>query len=275
MKHGELSTSAVMAKKDDTFIKRLYCIISRARVEIWTFFMIGLKQQASMAALNALFSMVIPIGIIMMVRMMPIELTQEVAIVYISGNFITPMSNLCMSTLAQLLIGIRASNGFEHMATLPIYRASPLLGTLLSSAISVLPALFLVPVMGVWILKTSFAMSIWLVLVIVLSMLILICLGAIIGTCSERYHTSTTISMIAMFFVMFATPVYYPLDSLPTALQVLQRLLPFTYALEAMRSLMINPVLTPTVLRDIVVLFIFLIITVALAWRFFSWKQRS
>lgn len=244
-------------------------------LEIWFFFIVGLKQQISMIVVNALFSMVIPLGIILMVSMMPIEASHETAILYISGNFIVPMSNLCITTLAQVLIGIRMRNGFEHMATLPVYRISPLMGILFSSAVAVLPAMFLVPIIGTWIFNVRFIMSFWLILVLLISMLIMINIGAIIGTSSEHYHTSTSISMVAMFFVMFATPVYYAVDSLPFVLQIMQRLLPFTYSLEAIRSLMINPALTPTVLMDIIVLLFFLVVSTAFMLRFFTWKRRK
>jgi ABC-2 type transport system permease protein len=247
----------------------------RLCTETWIYFMVGLKQQASLAAVNALFSMVIPLGIVLMVCLMPVVVTKEVAILYISGNFVTSISNLCITTLAQILIGMRARNGFEHMATLPIYRASPLLGVFFSAAVSVLPALIVTPIVGTLLLDTGFVLSFWLGLIILMSMVIMIGLGAIIGTCSERYHTSQTLSMIMMFFVMFATPVYYSLDSLPPALQVFQRLLPFTYALEAMRSLMVSPVLTPTVLLDFGALFVFLCVTIGFTMKFFTWKQRK
>jgi ABC-2 type transport system permease protein len=245
------------------------------RVETWTYFMVGLKQQASLAAVNALFSMVIPLGIVLMVCLMPVVVTKEVAILYISGNFITSISNLCITTLAQVLIGMRVKNGFEHMATLPICRASPLLGVFFSAAVSVLPALIVTPIVGTLLLGTGFIVSFWLGLVLLMSMVIMIGIGAIIGTCSERYHTSQTLSMVMMFFVMFATPVYYSLDGLPPALQVVQRLLPFSYALEAMRSLMVSPALTPTVLLDLGALFAFLCVTIGFTIKFFTWKQRK
>jgi ABC-2 type transport system permease protein len=254
--------------------KSLVNKLTRVSVEIWTFFMIGIKQQASLAPINALLSMVIPNGIFLLMSVMPIEMTRATAIVYISGSIIVPMSNLCITTLAQILIGIRMNNGFEHMATLPIYRASPMLGMLFSSAVGVLPAIILNPYMGSWIFATSFVWSIWLVLVMFLTLLIMVNIGAVIGTCSEKYQFSHVISMIAMFFVMFATPVYYALDSLPFIIRIFQRLLPFTYALEAMRSLMVNPALTSTVILDFLALAVFWVISMLFAVKYFTWKQR-
>ncbi len=253
----------------------LYLICRNFMVEMWTFFMIELKHQASLALVTALFSMVIPLGILLMISMMPIMITKNIAIMYISGNFITTISNLCISTLAQILIGIRMRNGFEHLATMPIYRGAPLLGTLFSSAISTVPALIIMPVIGMLLFGTTFYISVWLILVILLSIIIMTGIGAVIGTCSENYNKSNTISMIMMFFVMFGTPVYYAMDSLPGVVRIFQRMLPFCYSLEAMRSLMVNPVLTSVVIRDIIILIGFMLLSMGLTLKFFTWKQRS
>jgi ABC-type polysaccharide/polyol phosphate export permease len=249
--------------------------IARARVEIATFFMVGFKQQASLAPLNALFSLVIPSGIFLLVSMMPIEMTQATANIYLSGSMLVPMSNLCVTMLAQILLGIRMNNGFEHLATLPILRISPLVGMFLSSAIGVLPAVILNPYIGMLIFGVTFSWSIWLILVLLLTLLIMINIGSIVGTISENYHASNTISMIAMFFVMFATPTYYSIDSLPFIIQIFQRMLPFTYSLEAIRSLMETPALTSTIVLDFAMLLLFWITSTLLAFKLFSWKQRA
>ena len=125
-------------------------------VEIWIYFSIGIKQQKSLIVFTSLFSMIIPLGVIIMICMMPIKIDAETAVIYISGNMITSISNLCITTLAQILIGIRSRNGFEHMATLPISRWAPLIGNLLSSSVSTIPALIIMPILGQVILALKF-----------------------------------------------------------------------------------------------------------------------
>ncbi len=74
---------------------------------------------------------------------------------------------------------------------------------------------------------------------------------------------------------MFGTPVYYQLERLPLAVRIFQRLLPFSYSLEAMRSFMVNPSLNTIVIRDIIVLLGWMAASLWAASRLVTWKQKS
>lgn len=252
-------------------LKNVYHFIN----ETWIYFKIEVKHIASFAIVAALFSMVIPLGVLLMVFMMPVQMTKDAAILYISGNFMTSISNMCIVTLAQILVGIRMKNGFEHFSTLPIFTASPMLGTFLSFFLTTLPSLIIMPILGVLLFKIKFVVSFWLILVIVLTMITMIGIGAVLGTFSDNYQKTHTLSMVAMFFVMFGTPVYYQLESLPLVVRVFQRLLPFSYSLEAMRLLMVNPSLNAIVIRNIIVLSVWMVASMLLASKFVTWKQKS
>ncbi len=260
---------------DYTETSGFFSILHDFAVEAWTFILIDIRRLSGWLVANILFSMVIPFGVILMISLASPTITNELGIIYISGNIITSISNLCITSLAQSLIGMRSKNGFEHLATLPIYKLSPLIGRFVSSAIGTIPSLILMPVIGMALFKVRFSMSIWLIIVIMISIITMTGIGAIIGTCIDNYEKSNTISMIMMFFVMFGTPVYYSLDSLPYAIRIFQRLLPFSYSLEAMRHLMMTPVLNRVVIQDLIVLVVFMIISLGLTAKFFSWRQRS
>ncbi len=253
--------------------------LSSRLVDFWMetriFFKIQLKEFGTNAIAVALFSMVIPVGVLVMIALMPIDITREVAIIYISGNMITSISNLCITTLAQLLLGIRMKNGFEHLATLPISNYSPLVGTFMSAAVGTLPALIIMPILGMLLFSIKININLWLILVIFICIVIMSGIGSVIGTFSEKYQTSYTLSLVAMFFVMFGTPVYYSMDALPPVVQIFQRMLPFSYALEAIRSLMIDGRLTQTVIVDILFLVAFMIVSLLFTKKFFTWKKRS
>lgn len=237
--------------------------------------MVGIKQQASLIVVTTLFSMIIPLGVILMISLMPVVINNETAIIYISGNIVTSISNLCITTLAQLLIGARARNGFEHMATLPIFKYSPLIGMFFSSAISTIPSLIIMPIIGMYLLDATIYWNPWLILIIVMTIITMAGIGAVIGTCSDNYEVSHTVAFVSMFFVMFGTPVYYSMESLPSAIQIFQRLLPFSYSLEAMRYLMANNSPNGMVIRNTIILGGFMLLSIILTSRFFNWKQRK
>ena len=265
------ATKNVLLNRKNSMLKNVYDFIN----ETWIYFKIELKHIASFAIVATLFSMIIPLGIILMISMMPMKITNAAAILYISGNFMTSISNMCIVTLAQILVGIRMKNGFEHFATLPIFTASPMLGTFLSFFLTTLPSLIIMPILGVLLFKITFVVSFWLILVVVLTMITMIGIGAVLGTFSEDYQKTQTLSMVVMFFVMFGTPVYYPLEALPFVVRIFQRLLPFSYSLESMRLLMVNPSLNSIVIRDIIVLSVWMVVSLWSASKLVNFKQKS
>ena len=265
-----MKSDSLMNRSNNKFLSPLQDFL----IEIWTFILIDIKRLSNWIIANIFFSMVIPFGILLMISLMSPNITISMGIIYISGNIITSISNLCISSLAQSLIGMRSQNGFEHLATLPIYRLSPLIGRFVSSAIGTVPSLILMPIIGMLLFKVEISMSIWLLAVIIITMIIMTGIGAIIGTCIDNYEKSYTVSMIMMFFVMFGTPVYYSMDVLPYVIRIFQRLLPFSYSLEAMRLLMLTPTLNRIVIMDLIALSIFMVITLGLTTKFFTWRQR-
>lgn len=46
-------------------------------LETWIYFNIGIKQQKTLIVITSLFSMVIPLGVIIMMCMMPVEIDKE------------------------------------------------------------------------------------------------------------------------------------------------------------------------------------------------------
>ena len=243
--------------------------------EVWIYFSIGIKQQKSLIVLTSLFSMVIPLGVVIMICMMPVNIDRETAIIYISGNLITSVSNLCITTLAQLLVNIRARHGFEHMATLPISRWTPLIGILLSSAVSTVPALIIMPIIGQFLFSIRIYINAVEIFILILGIIIMTGIGAIIGTCSDNYQVSDAVAMVMMFFVMFGTPVYYSIEKLPYAVQLFQRCLPFTYILESLRYVMENGTCGYIVYRNILILLGYMLIVLFFTNKFFNWNQHS
>lgn len=266
-----IERNTILSNKKNLLLNNVYNFVE----ETWIYFIIELKHIASFAIVATLFSMIIPLGIILMISMMPVQMTKEAAVLYISGNLMTSISNMCIVTLAQVLAGIRAKNGFEHFATLPIFKASPMIGIFLSFFLTTLPSLIIMPIVGMLLFKIKFVVSPWLILVVIITIVATIGIGAVIGTVSDNYEKTQTFTMVAMFFVMFGTPVYYQLESLPLAVRIFQRLLPFSYSLEAMRSFMVNPSLNIIVIRDIIVLLGWMAASLWAASRLVTWKQKS
>ena len=67
-------------------------------------------------------------------------------------------------------------------------------------------------------------------------------LGAFISSAVEEVFEAQTLANFIRFPMIFLCGVFVPLPQLPPALQVLARLLPLTYSVEALRAALLGPV---------------------------------
>jgi ABC-2 type transport system permease protein len=94
-------------------------------------------------------------------------------------------------------------------------------------------------------------------------------LGAFVSVAVKEVFEAQTLANFIRFPMMFLGGVFVPVDSLPTALQVIARILPLTYSVEAMRVAMKGSSLAVGAL-DLGVLVSFALILFAFAVRLLS-----
>jgi ABC-2 type transport system permease protein len=111
----------------------------------------------------------------------------------------------------------------------------------------------------------------WLLLVLALlfSAAAFSALGAFVSVAVKEVFEAQTLANFIRFPMMFLGGVFVPVDSLPTALQVIARALPLTYAVEALRVALRGGSLAVGTL-DLGVLAGFAVILFALAVRFLA-----
>jgi len=85
-------------------------------------------------------------------------------------------------------------------------------------------------------------------LVLLLSMTAFSTLGAFVSVAVEEVFEAQTLANFFRFPMIFLCGVFVPLADLPPALQVLARLLPLTYSVEALRATLLGTVSAQTVL---------------------------
>ena len=91
-------------------------------------------------------------------------------------------------------------------------------------------------------------------------------LGAFVSVAMREVFEAQTLANFIRFPMVFLGGVFVPVDSLPVSLQIIARLLPLTYAVEAFRSALTGAASTYSLL-DLAVLAVFTIVFFSLAVR--------
>jgi ABC-2 type transport system permease protein len=71
--------------------------------------------------------------------------------------------------------------------------------------------------------------------------------------------------MTLMFPMMFLSGVFFPIQQMPWYMQDISRLLPLTYASDALRKVMVLGASIPQISTDLIVLIVFGIVMIAIA----------
>ena len=78
---------------------------------------------------------------------------------------------------------------------------------------------------------------------------------------------------LVIFPQIFLSGIFYPIDSLPALLQPLASLLPLSFVANAMRAVMVDGAGLLALIPDFIGLAVWLLISLGLAIRLFSWKD--
>jgi ABC-2 type transport system permease protein len=167
---------------------------------------------------------------------------------------------------AIVIVFEQRTGGLERLLLAPIRLPALLAGKLLGGMV------FGLTVTGVvlFIAATAFgAQGInWfsLALALFLSALAFAALGAFVSVAVKEIFEAQTLANFVRFPMMFLGGVFVPLSSLPVGLQIVARLLPLTYTVEALRSALAGRPLLNSGL-DLLALVVFAVILFVLAAR--------
>jgi len=90
-------------------------------------------------------------------------------------------------------------------------------------------------------------------------------LGVLVSAYAKWVPEAQMLSNFLRFPMVFLSGTFTALEALPSQLQVVARVLPFTYSVEALRSSIAQPAVTYTYILDIVALTLFAIVMLALS----------
>ncbi len=164
----------------------------------------------------------------------------------------------------------KESGTLVRMLMTPISKRSVILGKtiyqlileLAKAVILILVAYFLVGfrINGSWLLVA---------LVLILFTLGGVGMGIILSAKADSMESFDQLAMLVTMPSMFLTGVFFPLSSAPVWMQYLARCVPLTYAIDAMRTIMVKGQDLSAISYDVMILALFALITFTLGVRLF------
>jgi ABC-2 type transport system permease protein len=160
----------------------------------------------------------------------------------------------------------RRIGSLERLFLAPVRLSAVLAGKLLGGMIFGLTVTLVVLLVALTVFGASRINWFLLVLALLLSASAFSALGALVSVAVREVFEAQTLANVVRFPMMFLGGVFVPVDSLPTGLQIVARLLPLTYAVEVIRIALTGTPLNDG-LPDLVVLAGFTAVLFALAVR--------
>jgi len=187
-------------------------------------------------------------------------------------EFVAP-GIMSMTVMMSLMTGLPHAISYEKdigtldgMLVAPINRLSIILGKVMAQTVRGLIQGFIIlglaiALFGV-VIQGSVLLVLFLILLIVFSF---VGLGILITSFTENEETAGMVMMTFMFPMMFMSGVFFPVDQMPHAMQVVAHGLPLTYASQAMRKVMLLGAGISAIYTEIIILTAFGVVLLVVA----------
>jgi len=180
---------------------------------------------------------------------------------------------IAMVVVMAVMIGLAASISREkELGTLdgilvaPISRLCIILGKALSQTTRGLLQGSIVLLLSIFLFGVKIYGSIPLVaLLLFLGVFSFIGLGILISAIAAEQETAMMIMMTLTFPMIFLSGVFFPIEQMPGFMQIISRILPLTYAIEALRKVIILGAGISSLGKELTILITFGAITLAVA----------
>jgi len=219
-------------------------------------------------------------------KVAPLNATNTLAVVkpfnvqtqgIVSGNptyfdFIAPgimAMTVMMSVMTGLPVAIsqeKEIGTMDGMMVAPINRLSIILGKTLGQTARGLIQGIIILILAVGLFGVAIQGSILLVFaLLLLGVFSFVGLGIVITSFTKDQETAQMLMMTLMFPMMFLSGVFFPIQQMPWYMQDISKILPLTYASDALRKVMVLGAGIPQISTDLIVLIVFGVVMIAIA----------
>ncbi|MGA2574036.1 MAG: ABC transporter permease [Candidatus Methanomethylicaceae archaeon] len=187
-------------------------------------------------------------------------------------DFVAP-GILAMTVMMSVMTGLPAAISMEKeigtmdgMMVAPINRLSIILGKTLGQTARGLLQGLIIMALAVGLFGVSIQGNILLVLgLLLLGVFSFVGLGVVITSFAKDQETAMMMMMTLMFPMMFLSGVFFPIQLMPWYMQDISKVLPLTYASDALRRVMVLGAGVPAIANDLIILIVFGAVMIAIA----------
>ena len=187
-------------------------------------------------------------------------------------DFIAPgimAMTVMMSVMTGLPVAIsqeKEIGTMDGMMVAPINRLSILLGKTLAQTARGLIQGVIILGLAIGIFGVAIQGSILLVFaLLLLGVFSFVGLGIVITSFTKDQETAQMLMMTLMFPMMFLSGVFFPIQQMPWYMQSISKVLPLTYASDALRKVMVLGASIPQISTELIILIVFGIVMIAIA----------
>jgi len=187
-------------------------------------------------------------------------------------EFVAP-GVIAMIVMTAVLTGLAASVSRENeQGTLdgviiaPVSRLAIILGKAVAQSIRGLIQGMIVMILAIFIFNVTIHGNFLLViLLLILGIFSFVGLGILVSAFASEQETATQLLFMFQFPMLFLSGVFFPIQQMPEFMQKISSFLPLTYAVEALRKIMILGAGIQEISSELIILFSFGIITLTIA----------
>lgn len=187
-------------------------------------------------------------------------------------EFVAP-GIMAMVVMTAVLTGLAASVAREkEQGTLdgimiaPISRLSIILGKATSQSIRGLIQGIIVMLLAIFLFGVTIHGNVFLVfLLLVLGIFSFVGLGILVSAAASEQETATQLLFMFQFPMLFLSGVFFPIQQMPAIMQKIAYILPLTYAIQALRKVMILGAGIMAVRTELIILLVFGAVTLIIA----------
>ncbi len=187
-------------------------------------------------------------------------------------EFIAP-GIVAMIVMTAVLTGLAASVSREkEQGTLdgilisPINRLAIILGKSLSQAIRGLVQGIIVLLLAFLLFGVTVQGNIFIVLLLLLlGIFSFVGLGILVSTIASKQETATQLLFMFQFPMLFLSGVFFPIALMPAFMQKIAYVIPLTYAIEALRKVMVLGAGFEAISKEILILLVFGVATLSIS----------
>jgi ABC-2 type transport system permease protein len=187
-------------------------------------------------------------------------------------DFIAP-GIMAMTVMMSVMTGLPAAISQEKevgtldgMMVAPINRLSIIIGKTLAQTARGLLQGVLILILASFLFGVSIQGSIVLVFaLLLLGVFSFVGLGVVLTSFAKDQETAMMVMMTLMFPMMFLSGVFFPVQQMPWYMQDISKILPLTYAADALRKVMVLGAGIPQITTELAVLIVFGVVMIGIA----------